>query len=86
MWGNGYGTEVMRWLVERGFEGLGLHRLALGVFETNERAVAVYKKVGFVQEGRNRKAVWIEGRWWDVILMAILEDEYWMMKQKIDGA
>ncbi|TFY75485.1 hypothetical protein EWM64_g8525 [Hericium alpestre] len=86
VWGKGYGIEVMRWTVERGFEGLGLHRLALGVFETNESAVAVYKKVGFVEEGRNRKAVWIEGRWWDVILMAILEDEYWVTKQKTNGA
>ncbi|TFY73853.1 hypothetical protein EWM64_g10159 [Hericium alpestre] len=41
---------------------------------------------GFVEEGRNRKAAWIEGWWCDLILMAILEDEYWATKRKIDGA
>ena len=41
MW-HGYGPEVH--LVHR-FQQLGLHRAALGTFETNERAIVVFKKV-----------------------------------------
>ena len=43
-WGKGYGTELMTWLVDHAFRGLGLHRLSLEVFVFNERACAVYKK------------------------------------------
>lgn len=31
---------------------------------------------GFVEEGRLRKSVWWDGEWKDIILMAILEDEW----------
>lgn len=44
-WGKGYGTEVTKFLVDYGFRWLGLHRVGLGVFEGNSRAVSMYKKV-----------------------------------------
>lgn len=31
---------------------------------------------GFVEEGRLRKALWLDGDWIDIILMSILEDEW----------
>jgi len=74
--GRGYGTEAMKWAVGYGFKELGLHRVQLTVNETNERAIAAYKKVGFVEEGRQRKALWKGGRFVDIILMAILDDEW----------
>lgn len=43
--GKGYGTEAMRWAVGYGFKELGLHRVQLTVNETNERALAAYRKV-----------------------------------------
>ena len=43
--GRGYGTEVMKWAVGYGFKELGLHRVQLTVHETNERAIAAYRKV-----------------------------------------
>ena len=43
--GKGYGTEAMKWAVGYGFKELGLHRVQLTVHETNERAIAAYKKV-----------------------------------------
>ena len=33
---------------------MNLHKVALGVFEFNERAQACYRKCGFVGEGRFR--------------------------------
>lgn len=75
-WGRGYGTESMEWLINYGFEQLGLHRVSLMVLEGNDRAINLYKKLGFVQEGIMRKKNWRAGRWWDVIAMGILEDEW----------
>ena len=43
-WGRGYGTEITRFMVGYGFQHLNMHRIALGVFQGNERAIAVYQK------------------------------------------
>lgn len=43
--GKGYGREVMEWTFEYSFMELGLHRLELEVYSSNESAVALYRKV-----------------------------------------
>jgi RimJ/RimL family protein N-acetyltransferase len=75
-WGRGYGTEATRLMLAHAFETLGLHRIALAVFEFNERAVRSYLSCGFVIEGRAREAIWRNGRWWDEITMSVLEPEW----------
>lgn len=72
----GYGTDTMLTVLRFAFEQMNLHRVSLGVFEFNERAQAVYRKVGFVDEGRERHAYFQDGRYWDVLRMSILEDEW----------
>jgi RimJ/RimL family protein N-acetyltransferase len=74
-WGRGYGTEATRLMVEHAFESLGLHRVALAVFEFNARAIRAYIRAGFRVEGRSREAIWRDGRWWDEIQMSVLADE-----------
>ncbi|KAL1674847.1 hypothetical protein EV122DRAFT_293173 [Schizophyllum commune] len=77
MQGRGYGTEVLRWLVGYTFRALGMHRLSLDLFESNVGAYRIYKRLGFVEEGRLREAVRTpEGTWDDLIHMGILEDEW----------
>ena len=51
-WGHGYGTEATQLMVDHAFGTLGLHRIALYVFEFNERAIRAYRRCGFVIEGR----------------------------------
>jgi RimJ/RimL family protein N-acetyltransferase len=75
-WGRGYGTEATRLMLGHAFETLGLHRVALAVFEFNERAIRSYLSCGFVIEGRAREAIWRSGRWWDEITMSVLEPEW----------
>lgn len=75
-WGRGYGTEATRLMVDHAFEALGLHRIALFVFEFNERAIRAYRRVGFVVEGRSRESVWRDGRWWDELAMSVLESDW----------
>jgi len=75
-WGQGYGTEASELMLEHAFRVLALHRVALSVFEFNERAVKSYLKVGFVIEGRARDAIWRDGRYWDEISMSILESDW----------
>jgi RimJ/RimL family protein N-acetyltransferase len=70
--GKGYGTRAMRLALAYAWETLNLHRVSLTVFADNPRAIAVYCKAGFRQEGVMRHAAFTGGRWRDVVVMAAL--------------
>ncbi len=75
-WGNGYGTEVTRLMLDYAFRTLNLHRVELGVYSTNPRAVRTYEKAGFVREGIRREAIFIDGQPADVLIYGVLAREY----------
>ncbi|MBF8289149.1 MAG: GCN5-related N-acetyltransferase [Chloroflexi bacterium] len=75
-WGQGFGTEATRLMVDHAFGTLKLHRVALSVFEFNERAIRSYLACGFTVEGRSREAIWRDGRWWDEVSMSVLQPEW----------
>ena len=75
-WGRGYGTEATRLMLGRAFGPLKLHRIALFVFEFNERAIRTYQRCGFVIEGRARESIFRDGRWWDELAMSVLESDW----------
>jgi len=56
-------------------EELGYHRLELEIYAFNERACAHAERVGFVPEGRKRKAYLKDGEWVDTIFYALLAEE-----------
>lgn len=68
----GAGSEAVRLLIEHGFVTLRLHRIMLHVFSTNLRAIHVYEKNGFIQEGVLREAAFIQGRWVDVLVFGLI--------------
>jgi RimJ/RimL family protein N-acetyltransferase len=74
--GRGYGTDAMRVIVGYGFRELGLHRIALSVAEFNQAGIRAYEKAGFTVEGRRRESVLHDGRWYDNVLMSILDYEW----------
>lgn len=74
--GRGYGSDAMRVIVDYGFRELGLHRIQLGVAPFNPAGIRAYQKAGFTEEGRLRESVLHDGRWYDEILMAILDHEW----------
>ena len=76
LWDRGYGSDAMTTLLRFAFDEMGLHRVMLHVDERNSRAQASYKKVGFVEEGRLRDDRWARGRYWDTVVMGILDAEF----------
>jgi RimJ/RimL family protein N-acetyltransferase len=74
--GRGYGTDAVRIIVGYGFREMGLHRIELVVAPFNPAGIRVYEKAGFVEEGRRREVVLHDGRWYDEVLMAILDHEW----------
>jgi RimJ/RimL family protein N-acetyltransferase len=75
-WGKGYGTEAMRLMIQYVFRELNFRRLTLTVFEYNQRAFRSYQKLGFQVEGRVREFMRREGRWWDLVFMGILREDW----------
>ncbi|MFW5696364.1 MAG: GNAT family N-acetyltransferase, partial [Phototrophicaceae bacterium] len=78
----GYGAEAMRLALRHAFEALRLHRVELDVFDFNPRAIRVYEKVGFVQEGLLRDTLHWEGTYHNTIIMGILEDDYFRLRNQ----
>jgi RimJ/RimL family protein N-acetyltransferase len=79
-WGKGYCTEATILMVGYAFDTLNLHRVSLHVVEHNVAAIRSYLKVGFQQEGVLRDALFREGRYHNLIAMAILLDD-WRTRQ-----
>ena len=75
-WDRGYGTEATALMVEYGFTTLNLNRVWLHVYEYNSRGRRAYEKVGFRLEGTLRKHCFREGKYWDVIVMGLLREEW----------
>ena len=74
--GKGYGTEGLIEMLRYGFNTLNLHRIHLGVYTFNPRAIHVYEKIGFKREGVERDSLYLDGEFHDMITMSILEDEF----------
>jgi putative acetyltransferase len=67
--GRGVGTALMRACVDLADNWLNLHRLELDVFVDNEPAIRLYKKFGFVTEGRLVDYAFRDGQYVDVFMM-----------------
>ena len=75
-WSNGYGTDAIITLLRFGFHEMNLNRVWLHTYDFNERAIACYKKCGFVVEGTLRENSYREGRYINTITMGILRSEF----------
>jgi RimJ/RimL family protein N-acetyltransferase len=80
--GQGHGKIMYEIIFKIGFNIWGMHRLWLLVLEKNCRAINLYKKMGFVDEGRQREARYKDGNYVDYLMMSILEDEYKKLSNK----
>ncbi|KXY90579.1 MULTISPECIES: GNAT family N-acetyltransferase [Bacillus cereus group] len=71
----GIGTKLIEFLIRWAKEQKGLEKICLGVVSVNDRAIKVYKRMGFVEEGRQRKQIKYEdGSYGDDVLMGFYID------------
>ncbi len=75
-WGQGYGQEALALLLKFAFHELNLYRVQLTVFGYNDRAIALYEKMGFAREGVFRQFLERDGQRHDMILYGLLRDEW----------
>ena len=75
-WGQGYGRDALRVLLDYGFRLRNMRRVHLHVNGDNERAIRAYQACGFVEEGRLRQHVWSNGQYIDLLVMGLMRDEF----------
>ncbi|HEY9637172.1 MAG TPA: GNAT family protein [Coleofasciculaceae cyanobacterium] len=76
VWGQGYMSEALKPVLCFGFEELSLNRLYAYHMARNPASGKVLKKNGFVQEGLLRQRVRKWGVFEDVVLLAILREDW----------
>ncbi|MCQ1528394.1 GNAT family N-acetyltransferase [Lutispora saccharofermentans] len=81
-WSKGYGEDAIKTLLSFAFYEMDIFRVSLKLYEYNERASKCYLKCGFRYEGRTRKSAFIDGSFYDEIIMGALKSEFVSEQQK----
>jgi len=72
----GYAFEAYTEVIQYLFHHLGLHRLQLLTRSNNSPAIALYKKLGFIEEGVLREALFRDNQYSNLILMSLLSADW----------
>ena len=68
--GQGIGTRLLETTLEASKE-FGIERIELEVYTSNTHAIRLYEKLGFVHEGVKTKARKLDGKYYDIKIMAL---------------
>ncbi len=75
-WGKGYATEAMLLALRFVFHELRYQKCNLGVYAFNTRALRLYQRLGFVEEGCIRRNYYTGGQYHDEIQMGMTREEF----------
>lgn len=73
--GKGLGKEATKLIIEYAFKNLNLKKILLEVVDINIKAIKLYKKLGFDEEGLLKRQVMIDGKWKNVLIMSLFKNE-----------
>ena len=82
--GRGVGSVVEYSVLSHVFDGLGLEKLCCEVLDLNAPVVEMHKRFGFTEEGRLRRHIRKGDDWHDVIMLAMLREEWLAVKPGIE--
>lgn len=72
----GYGTEALELALRFAFDELNLFRLSARVPAYNQVALRLFQNAGFIEEVRRRQAIHRDGRFWDMLHLGVLAEEW----------
>jgi len=75
-WGGGYGSEAFRLYIDYLFTNTELHRLGITTWSGNTRMIKTAERIGMKEEARIRQARTVNGKYYDVVQMGILRNEW----------
>ncbi|MEW2624963.1 GNAT family protein [Streptomyces sp. NPDC048106] len=73
----GFAAEATELLLTYMFAEQRHHKCEVEVYAFNDASLALYQKLGFVEEGRLRQHEFLAGDFHDVVVLGITADEYW---------
>lgn len=73
-WGLGIGEHMLRYLIDWSRQNGVTRKINLRVLVTNTAGIALYRKLGFEEEGRIRRETFLNGQFVDTLLMGLLID------------
>ena len=80
--GRGYGHEALKLMKRWAFEELKFHRVWLDCKEYNDRALHLYEAEGFKREGIIRECLLTHGVFENLVVLGILDREYFSRKSE----
>ncbi|WP_245884366.1 GNAT family N-acetyltransferase [Tumebacillus permanentifrigoris] len=75
-WGRGIMTEILKRVLAFGFEEMGLNRIEASSAPENVGSRRVLEKLGFAYEGTLKEKWYMNGRYWDAVVMGLLRRDY----------
>ncbi|RNC28777.1 MAG: Spermidine N(1)-acetyltransferase [Candidatus Dichloromethanomonas elyunquensis] len=75
-WSQGYGSDALQVFLRFLFRQWNFHRINAETWKENKRALACYQKMGFVREGCLREAYYINGKYYDAVILGLLQGDF----------
>jgi len=85
-WGKGYGTDAKMTLLNYAFNDLNLRKLMSHVYAFNGRSLAYSLHCGYRVEGRLRRHRFVNGRYWDEIILGLFKSDWFPYWEKYQGS
>ena len=73
--GMGYATEAVRAIVHEAFTRWNTHRIIASVDPDNHASIRLLERLGFRKEAHHIKSYWMQGKWADDCIYAMLREE-----------
>lgn len=74
--GKGIGTKLLVSTLDKAFVDKTLEQISLGVVNTNEKAIGIYRRIGFVQFGFLENYFKKDDKYWGLIFMSLNREKY----------
>ncbi len=74
--GQGIITKCCTALIDYLFHEMRLHRVVIQCATGNTRSCAIPQRLGFTREGISREAEWVNDRWLDLVVWAMLQQDW----------
>ena len=75
-WGRGFGTDAKMALLKSAFHTLNLRKIDSSVMAFNERSLKYSLKCGYKIEGRRREQFYVDGKYWDEVLLTVFREDW----------
>jgi RimJ/RimL family protein N-acetyltransferase len=78
----GYAVEATELILTYMFAEQRYNKCEVEIYAFNDASLALYRRLGFVEEGRLRQHEFFAGSYHDVVLLGITAAEYWATRQQ----